>query len=546
MCPTAQSDAPAPAPVPVTLLSGFLGAGKTTLLKSVLEQTHSNKTDQALKVAVLVNDMAEVNIDASMVSNTKMLQQEEAKMVELHNGCICCTLRGDLVKAVSDLAAEGKFDAIVIESTGVSVPMEVAETFMADVPPEAAKSGDPELKTIIQALRGKSSLNEAAPLDTCVTLVDCAAFGANMATAAELGEQFEGSADEGDNRSVGPLLMSQIEFADVIVLSKCDLISNEAADSVERAVRALNPSAKLIRAVRGNVPLSSVLRTGLFSMENAPGWLQQLDSKEAHVPETEEYGIDSFVYKARTPFHPLKLMKFLDSHFMVRFPDLVEVKEAPVDEFVAAVKEVQPADGKSAGDKATAPKEKPKKSKKPKKSHPTEEELARTRKAAKEAELRERESDAKEKTARMRHSFGHILRSKGFVWLAGRDSQVGEWSQAGAVGQFNCGGGWMASLPPQFWPPPGSEEHGKVMKDFQGPVLQDRRQCIVFIGQKLKQDAITHALDACLLTVEDLLDKGEHVWKLGVRHLPDPFPPWRPLGPPPQMPNGAEPKVVMH
>ena len=324
MCATPQGDGPAVAgggPVPVTLLSGFLGAGKTTLLKSVLEQAHADadSAEPPLKVAVLVNDMAEVNIDASMVSNTKMLQQGEAKMVELHNGCICCTLRGDLVKAVSDLAQSNSLDAIVIESTGVSVPEEVAETFTSKVPAEAASSGDPELREIVEALRGKSSLNEVARLDTCVTLVDCAAFSANMSTAAALGEQFKGSVDEGDNRSVGPLLMSQIEFADVVALSKCDLVSEEEADRVERSIRALNPGAKLVRAVRGDVPLSSVLRTGLFSPNNAPGWVRLLADKDANVPETVEYGISSFVYRARTPFHPLKLKRFLDSIFMVTY-----------------------------------------------------------------------------------------------------------------------------------------------------------------------------------------------------------------------------------
>ena len=514
MCATPQGDGPAVAgggPVPVTLLSGFLGAGKTTLLKSVLEQAHADadSAEPPLKVAVLVNDMAEVNIDASMVSNTKMLQQGEAKMVELHNGCICCTLRGDLVKAVSDLAQSNSLDAIVIESTGVSVPEEVAETFTSKVPAEAASSGDPELREIVEALRGKSSLNEVARLDTCVTLVDCAAFSANMSTAAALGEQFKGSVDEGDNRSVGPLLMSQIEFADVVALSKCDLVSEEEADRVERSIRALNPGAKLVRAVRGDVPLSSVLRTGLFSPNNAPGWVRLLADKDANVPETVEYGISSFVYRARTPFHPLKLKRFLDSIFMVRFPGIEETPP-PQEETKDA-----PAKNESL---AAAPAQE--------RFHALAMEQERR---MREVEFREREAGAKEKAARMHQSFGRILRSKGFMWLAGRDSQAAEWSQAGGVGQFQCGGPWMSSLPPQFWPPLGSEKHKAVMKYFQGPVLQDRRQEIVFIGQQLNEDAIRQALDACLITVEDLLDKGEHVWKLGVRNLEDPFPTWRPL-----------------
>ena len=477
--------------VPVTLLSGFLGAGKTTLMKSILEQTHADASGgkPPLKAAVLVNDMAEVNIDANMVSSTKVLQQGEAKMVELHNGCICCTLRADLVKAVGDLAADGSFDAIVIESTGVSVPEEVAETFLSEVPPEAANSPDPEIGEIVKALRGKSSLNALAKLDTCVTLVDCAGFDSNMATAADLSEKFKGSAEEGDDRSVGPLLMSQIEFADVIVLSKCDLISEEEADRVERSVRALNPTAKIVRAVRGDVPLSSVLRTGLFTPNEAPGWVRLLRDKDAHVPETEEYGISSFVYKARTPFHPMRLGRFLDANFTIRFPGY-SFKKDPPNAGEAASAEGAPATGAEKR-KATREMEKA--------MQEYQEQM--------EVEFRDRESRAHERSARMRQSYGHILRSKGYMWIAGRDAQAAEWSQAGAIGQFECGGGWMASLPPQLWPPEGSDEYNAIIKDFDGPVLKDRRQEVVFIGQKLDKDAIKKALDACLITVDDLADK---------------------------------------
>ncbi|WP_028886650.1 zinc metallochaperone GTPase ZigA [Teredinibacter turnerae] len=272
--------------LPVTVLSGFLGAGKTTVLNHIL-----NNREQR-RVAVIVNDMSEVNIDATTVQNQVALNRSEEKLVEMSNGCICCTLREDLLIEVNKLAKEGRFDYLVIESTGISEPLPVAETFTF-----ADETG--------------VSLSDVAELDTMVTVVDAANFLRDFDEAKYLQETGESLGEE-DERTVADLLVDQIEFADVILISKADLVSGAHLERTRAVLKTLNPGASIQTIINGQVPLGDVLGTGKFSFEQAqqaPGWLQEMRGE--HVPETEEYGISSFVYKARKPFHPQKFHAFL-------------------------------------------------------------------------------------------------------------------------------------------------------------------------------------------------------------------------------------------
>ena len=392
--------------LPVTVLSGFLGAGKTTVLSHILNNRENKK------VAVIVNDMSEINIDAATVKSEVSLNRSEEKLIEMSNGCICCTLREDLLEEVNKLAKEGRFDYLVIESTGISEPLPVAETFTF-----ADEEG--------------VSLSDVAELDTMVTVVDAVNFLKDYQEAKYLKDKGE-SLGEDDERSVADLLVDQVEFADLILISKTDLVTFEDLERLKAILKTLNTDAKIMPIVHGNVEIDKVLNTGLFDFERArqaPGWLKEMRGE--HIPETEEYGIGSFCYEARRPFHPDKFHEFL---------------------------------------------------------HNTKQ-------------------------------YGKLIRSKGFFWLATRPEYAGQWSQAGGIARYGFAGLFWKAVPKKDWPE--DEEYLASIKNQWVEPFGDMRQELVFIGQGLDQEKMTHKLDQCLLTKEEVL-KGREYWAT----LEDPFPAW--------------------
>lgn len=275
--------------IPVTVLSGYLGAGKTTILNHVL-----NNRD-GMKVAVIVNDMSEVNIDAELVKKEGGLSRTEEKLVQLSNGCICCTLREDLLVEVKKLTEQGEFDYILIESTGISEPVPIAQTFT-------------------YADEGTGiDLASLAKLDCMVTVVDANRFWHDFESGETLLDRRQATGED-DTRDISDLLIDQIETCDVLILNKCDLVQSAELDKLEGVLRRLQPEARIIRTSKGKVAPSDILNTGLFNFDKASqsaGWIRELEL-ESHTPETDEYGINSFVYRRRRPFHPARLAEFMN------------------------------------------------------------------------------------------------------------------------------------------------------------------------------------------------------------------------------------------
>lgn len=481
--------------LPVTLLSGFLGSGKTTLLQNILKSKDTN-----LKCAVIVNDMGAINIDANLIKRSQVIQQDE-KLLEMQNGCICCTLRVDLLEEIAKLAARGNINYLIIESSGISEPIQVAETFsyefsntMADEIEELGFDSE-SLSAGVKSILVKGGLTKVARLDTCVTVVDAFNFFANFNTADFLSDRYQ-DVEAQDERNITDLMVDQIEFSNVILVNKCDMVTKDTCTRIEQILKKLNPTAKIIMTTQSKVGIQEILNTKLFDFEKASlgaGWLRslfELTTKEVNgklkkvpKPETEEYGVSSCVFRSRKPFHPHRLWELIENIFVVVQDSYDDDDDDDDEDDNEDEDDSMTKEDKTKGDQEESDWE--------------EEELTpEEQKKLHASKIANKGQDP---------TFKGLLRSKGTFWLATRNAAMGEWSQAGGILTIKGGPQWYCEQDPADFPSSDDDPAllKSILQDFDGE-WGDRRQELVLIGENLKNGLVQAAFEKALLTDKEM------------------------------------------